>query len=1363
MAGTRVKIKQSAVVGKVPSAGSLVQGELALNTADRKLYSKDGNGSIFEISGGASGGANTAAQIQKYEFIPTLGQTVFPLIYNIIYDYVNVYYNGVKLPDVDYTATSGTDVVLGVGANLITDIITIELTKSITLHGGSRIDDHEFIASAGQIVFPMSYDVIKDNLEVYVNGIKLHSIDYTATNNTSVDLTDPADVDDEVTVRHIQAIALATVVDQTSPEGSAILPAGTTAERDATPIAGYLRWNTDLNSTEVFNGSTSTWDKVGFIDSEQIEDIVGAMVDANTETNIAVTYNDTSGKLNFGVTGLAISDTTGLQTALDDKIDDSQVLTDVPVGALFTDTIYTHPAAHTISFITGLQTALDGKVDDSQVLTNVPAGALFTDTIYTHPANHAISFITGLQTALDGKVDDAQVLTNVPVGAVFTDTTYTVGDGGLTQKNFTTTLKTKLDGIADSANNYTHPGAHAISFITGLQTALDGKVDDSQVLTNVPVGALFTDTETTTSLSINANILKYTDEVGAATNIDLSLYLDDTNLARLTTGTLNGSTGIATFSRDDSSTFTVDFSALLDDTQVTVNNTLTSTSTTQALSAAQGKVLQDGKVANSRVLTDVPTGALFTDTVYTHPANHAISVITGLQTALDGKVDDSQVLTNVPTGALFTDTTYSVGDGGLTQKNFTTALNTKLDGIATSANNYTHPASHPISLITGLQTALDGKVDDAQVLTNVPTGALFTDTIYTHPATHTIGEVSGLQSALDAKTTPGYVDTAIANLVDSAPATLDTLKELATALGDDANHVTTMTTLIGTKADTGHTHSQLYHAGSSKLATTSTGINVTGNVTATAFYGDGSNLTGVSSDNWYVDALAYDAGTSTLTIGRNGGLADLTTTITAGMEHFNQSASPTSPTLGDTWYDTTDGTIYKYINDGSSSVWVDISTAGAGDALPDQTPNAGKYLTTNGTDPAWDEMGIDNVTGLQSAIDGKIDDAQVLTNVPTGALFTDTIYTHPAAHPISLITGLQTALDAKTTPGYVDTAISNLIGAAPAALDTLQELGDALGDDANYAATITSALAGKVDDAQVLTNVPTGALFTDTVYTHPANHAISVITGLQTALDNKFDKTGGTVTGNVTANIFYGDGSNLTGISTDNFYADDLTFSGGVLTVGRNGGLADLTVNLDGRYDQHYNQGTAPTSPTIGDGWYDTTDGTFYKYINDGTNNLWVDISTAGAGGGDVDWTEILNKPSLYTQTQIDTKIADVVDSAPATLDTLKELATALNDDANFATTVTTSLANKYDKTGGTITGNITATGNVTATAYYGDGSNLAGVSSNTTPQGLYEHSASINSNYTIGVGNNAMSAGPITIATGVTVTVPGTSNWTIV
>ena len=131
-------------------------------------------------------------------------------------------------------------------------------------------------------------------------------------------------------------------------------------------------------------------------------------------------------------------------------------------------------------------------------------------------------------------------------------------------------------------------------------------------------------------------------------------------------------------------------------------------------------------------------------------------MITGLQAALDGKVDDSQVLTNVPANAVFTDT------------------NTV----------YTHPANHAISVITGLQAALDGKVDDSQVLTNVPAGAVFTDTVYTLPAGYA---------------TETYVGTAISNLVDSSPATLDTLNELAAALGDDPNFATTVSNSIATK------------------------------------------------------------------------------------------------------------------------------------------------------------------------------------------------------------------------------------------------------------------------------------------------------------------------------------------------------------------------------------------------------------------------------------------------------------------------------------------------------------------------------------------------------------------------------------
>jgi hypothetical protein len=72
--------------------------------------------------------------------------------------------------------------------------------------------------------------------------------------------------------------------------------------------------------------------------------------------------------------------------------------------------------------------------------------------------------------------------------------------------------------------------------------------------------------------------------------------------------------------------------------------------------------------------------------------------------------------------------------------------------------------------------------------------------VYTHPSNHAISVITGLQAALDGKTTESYVNTAVSNLVDSSPATLNTLNELAAALGDDANFSTTVTNSIATKA-----------------------------------------------------------------------------------------------------------------------------------------------------------------------------------------------------------------------------------------------------------------------------------------------------------------------------------------------------------------------------------------------------------------------------------------------------------------------------------------------------------------------------------------------------------------------------------
>lgn len=54
-----------------------------------------------------------------------------------------------------------------------------------------------------------------------------------------------------------------------------------------------------------------------------------------------------------------------------------------------------------------------------------------------------------------------------------------------------------------------------------------------------------------------------------------------------------------------------------------------------------------------------------------------------------------------------------------------------------------------------------------------------------------------------------------------------------------------------------------------------------------------------------------------------------------------------------------------------------------------------------------------------------------------------------------------TATTQIATTSFVATAVANLVASSPAALDTLNELAAALGDDANFASTMTTALAGK--------------------------------------------------------------------------------------------------------------------------------------------------------------------------------------------------------------------------------------------------------------------------------------------------------------
>jgi hypothetical protein len=149
------------------------------------------------------------------------------------------------------------------------------------------------------------------------------------------------------------------------------------------------------------------------------------------------------------------------------------------------------------------------------------------------------------------------------------------------------------------------------------------------------------------------------------------------------------------------------------------------------------------------------------------------------------------------------------------------------------------------------------------------------------------------------------------------------------------------------------------------------------------------------------------------------------------------------------------------------------------------------------------------------------------------------------------------------TSAYVDYKVSNLVDGAPAALDTLNELAAALGDDANFSTTVTTAI--------------------DTKWTKD-----------NTKISN-WDSTYASVVG--------------TSATWDSVYAYVLATSGD----------------------------------------WNTAYG-------------WDDHSTQ----------------NYATSAYVDYKVSSLVDSAPAALDTLNELAAALGDDANFSTTVTTAIGTKW-------------------------------------------------------------------------------------
>jgi hypothetical protein len=135
-----------------------------------------------------------------------------------------------------------------------------------------------------------------------------------------------------------------------------------------------------------------------------------------------------------------------------------QIAANGTISATDTDTVYVHPTSAGNKHIpTGGAAGQFLKYSSSgTAVWATPSYTTNTDTVTR--VGISGSEVDGVVTiAAGGDASISQSGNTITITANDTNTTYTVGDGGLTQKNFTTTLKTKLDGIAAGANNYVHP------------------------------------------------------------------------------------------------------------------------------------------------------------------------------------------------------------------------------------------------------------------------------------------------------------------------------------------------------------------------------------------------------------------------------------------------------------------------------------------------------------------------------------------------------------------------------------------------------------------------------------------------------------------------------------------------------------------------------------------------------------------------------------------------------------------------------------------------------------------------------------------------------------------------------------------
>ena len=170
-----------------------------------------------------------------------------------------------------------------------------------------------------------------------------------------------------------------------------------------------------------------------------------------------------------------------------------------------------------------------------------------------------------------------------------------------------------------------------------------------------------------------------------------------------------------------------------------------------------------------------------------------------------------------------------------------------------------------------------------------------------------------------------YVDTEVAGIVDSAPGTLNTLNELAAALNDDANFATTVTTSLGLKAPL----ASPALTGTPTAPTAASGTNTT-QIATTAFVQSAVSGAGSYNDASVDTHLNRSTASTGEVLSWNGTDYDWVAQSSGGASVTVSETAPSSPSVGDLWFDPSVLKTFVYYNDGTANQWVQSNPTGGG-------------------------------------------------------------------------------------------------------------------------------------------------------------------------------------------------------------------------------------------------------------------------------------------------------------------------------------------------------------------------------------------------------------------------------------------------